>query len=876
VDGRRLALVVATSDYQDTELRRLRAPAQDAAELVEVLGAETIGGFTVTSVLDGTERDVRIAVESFLTGCGPDDFALVYMSCHGLLDARGQLWFAASDTLKNLLGSTAVGASWLRERLENCRATRQLVLLDCCFSGAYANRKGAAEVGVETLHGGRGSVVLTASRATEYSYEGEPVDGGALAGSVFTTALVHGLRTGEADLDNDGVITTDEAYEYVYDYLRALGANQTPTHNAVGGVGRIQLARSPAGVRPVVVPAQSTIRAVAEAAEIMAVVPAPVASGFVSAPVDGPAAELATLRAIRRVLDDPAALETVLRERPVADVVKVIAAVRASGLADRAADVLRVVATVRPIGEIVELVEATRGGPHPADADVLLATIGTTRRPTDVVRLCADPGRADGDVDTVLGWAARTRPISEIRPLARMLTERREQRVLHEFGKVRSGTEVAGLLTGASKAAVSAVLDGVRRRAAAEIGVVVKALRVAGDDVAADRVLGWVDGLRVGEIVELVDGLRAADAGDDADTVLQWAGWRLRPPLVAALVAALDTAGHAESVGAVVRAAESRPLDDIDEMLRAAVSTHADHSGPILDLAARRSPDELATLLKRLEPTGSTGHVEARTANELVARVAQPNEVEPLLGVMRAAGSQPVVALLATTMASAPVDTVSRFVRGLVEAGHTDAAAGMIRESADRPWDEVANLVASLAKDASSGLVDVLVTTVAGFPHDKLPAVLTGFYRVHAAAAAERFIDVVPAVRWHPIAHVDGQTPAFASRMQELGSQAAAAWQSRRRKAVARRTGAVAAIVAVIVATLFLVAALTRKSAATGFDGGGWADWAVVALGSVLLLWASFAVSVLLTERTTERTIDHITAATTVGAAVAGLVLIWY
>ena len=361
----------------------------------------------------------------------------------------------------------------------------------------------------------------------------------------------------------------------------------------------------------------------------MAVVPAPVASGSVSAPVDGPAAELATLRAIRRVLDDPAALETVLRERPVADVIQVIAAVRATGLGDRAADVLRVAATVRPVGEIVALVEAARGGPHPADADVLLAAVGTTRQITDVVRVCADPAQPDGDVDTVLGWAARTRPISEVRPLARMLTEGREQRVLHEFGKVRSGTEVAGLLTGASRAAVSAVLDGVRRRPAAEIGVVVKALRVAGDDVAADRVLGWVDGLRVGEIVELVDGLRAADAGDDADTVLQWAGWRLRPPLVSALVAALAAAGHTESLGAVVRSAESRPLDDIYEMLRAAVSTHAEHAGPVLELAARRSTDELATLLKRLEPAGSRDFVGARTqaANALVAAVTQPNEI---------------------------------------------------------------------------------------------------------------------------------------------------------------------------------------------------------------------------------------------------------
>ena len=873
--------MIATSGYEDTALRRLRAPAQDAAELVEVLGAEAIGGFTVTAVLDGTKRDVEIALETFLTACRPDDFALVYLSCHGLLDARGHLWFAARDTFKNLLGSTAVEALWLQKRLENCRATRQIVLLDCCFSGAYVKGgKGAADVGVETLHGGgRGHVVLTASRATEYSYEGEPVDGGALAGSVFTTALVHGLRTGEADLDNDGVITTDEAYDYVNGYLRAVGANQTPTHTVVGGVGKIQLARSPVGVRPVVVPAQSTVRVFAEAAEIMAVAPAPVAaSGQAPPPVDGPAAEVATLRAIRRVLDDPAALETVLRERPVADVVKVIAAVRASGLTDRAADVLRVAATVRPVDEIVALVEAARGGPHPADADVLLAAIGTTRQLTDVVRLCADPAQPDGDVDTVLGWAARTRPVNEVRPLARLLPAERGQHVLYEFGKVRSGTEVAELFTGASKAAVSAVLDGVRRRPTAEVAFVVKALRVAGDDATADRVLGWVDGLRVGEIVELVDGLRAAGAGDDADTVLQWAGWRLRPPLVAALIAALDAAGHTESVGAVLRSAESRPLDDVYEMLRAAVSSHADHSGPVLELAARRSPDELATLLKRLEPTGSPGHVEARTrtATALVAKVAQPHEIERLLALMRAAGSPPVVALLATTVASAPVDTVSRFVRGLVEAGHTDAAAGMIRESADRPWDEVANLVAALAKDASSGLVDVLVKAVAGFPHDKLPAVLAGLYRVHAAAAAERFIDVVPAVRWHPVAPVAGQTPAFAIRMQELGSQAAAAWQSRRRKAVARRTAAAAAIAGLVVVTLFLIASLTRRFGATGSEGGDWAAWAVTTLVAALMLWATAAVAVLLNEHTTERVIGHITAATTVVAAVAGLVLVWF
>ncbi|GIF51892.1 hypothetical protein Afe04nite_64310 [Asanoa ferruginea] len=871
--------MVATSDYQDTELRRLRAPAQDAAELVEVLGDATIGGFTVTPVLDGTKRDVEIALETFLTACRPDDFALVYLSCHGLLDARGQLWFAAGDTFKNLLGATAVEAQWLQKRLENCRATRQIVLLDCCFSGAYVKGgKGAADVGVETLHGGgRGHVVLTASRATEYSYEGEPVDGGALAGSVFTTALVHGLRTGEADLDNDGVITTDEAYDYVNGYLRAVGANQTPTHTVVGGVGRIQLARSPVGVRPVVVPAQSTVQVVAEAAEIMAVAPAPVAASGPAPviPVDGPAGELATLRAIRRVLDDPAALETVLRERPVADVVKVIAAVRATGLAGRAADVLRVAAAVRPVDDIGALVGATRGGSHPADADVLLAAIGTSRQLTDVVRLCSDPERLDVGADIVLGLAARTRPVTEVRPLARLLPLERGQYVLHEFGKVRSGAEIAELFAGASSAAVLSVLDGVRRRPAAEFGVVVKALRDAGDDVTADRVLGWVDALPVGEIVELVDGLRAAGAGDDADTVLQWAGWRLRPPLVAALIAALHAAGHTESVGAVVRAAESRPLDDLYEMLRAAVSTHADHSGPVLELAARRSPDELATLLKRLEPTGSRGFVEARTrtANALVATVAQPNEIERLLALMQAAGSAPVVARLATTVAAAPVETVNRFVRGLVDAGHTDAATGMIREAADRPWGEIANLVAALATDPPEALVEVLVTATARFPQDKLSAVLAGLYRVNAMTIVDHFLHAVPVVRWHQVAPVAGQTPGYAIRMHELRNRAAAAWRSGRRKAFLRWVAVGTGIVALAAATLFLAASVTRVFGDTRFGAGDWAAWGITTLIAGLFIWGIVAIIVNVTEGSDGEVIGVVTVWVTLAAAVAGVVL---
>jgi len=253
--GSRLALVVATSTYTDPGLRRLRAPARDATELAQVLADPAIGGFTVTTVIDQGAQQIRLAIEDILDGRGTGDLLLVYLSCHGLLDARRRLFFAATDTRKDRLGSTGVESAWVLDQLEHCRARSQVLILDSCFSGAFAyGAKGEADVGLRDrfLGQGRGRVVLTASTATEYSFEGDPTDAASPAGSVFTAALVQGLRTGAADTDHDGHVSVDDAYAYVFDQVQAIGASQTPQRWLYGAEGRIVLARSPAG--PAIVP----------------------------------------------------------------------------------------------------------------------------------------------------------------------------------------------------------------------------------------------------------------------------------------------------------------------------------------------------------------------------------------------------------------------------------------------------------------------------------------------------------------------------------------------------------------------------------------------------------------------------------------------
>jgi heme/copper-type cytochrome/quinol oxidase subunit 4 len=879
VDGRRLALVVATSDYQDPELRRLRSPAQDAAELVEVLGKAEIGGFEVTPVLDGTERDARIALESFLTGCRPDDLAVVYLSCHGLLDARGQLWFAASDTIKKLVGGTGIGSGWLRERLENCRATRQVVLLDCCFSGAYLKRgKGPAEVDVQTLHGGgRGHVVLTASRATEYSYEGEPVDGTAQAGSVFTTALVHGLRTGAADLDNDGLVTTDEAYDYVNQYLRTLGANQTPTHNVVGGEGRILLARSPAGIRPTI-PAQSTVQVVAEAAEIMAVAPAVAAARPVAPPVDGPAAELATLRVISRVLDDPDALAKVIRERSVDDLVKVMAALRASGFGDRAPEVLGVAATVRSVEEVVEVAEKIRLGAHKADAELLLAAVGS-RDVADVVRLCADPAQRDSNVRHVLRWAARIRTVTEVREIAPSLPEKRAVRFLGEYGKARSGADIAQLLVDAPEATIAAVLDGVATRPQQEIAVVVKALRRACEDATADRVLGWVEQMEASDIAALVDGLRTADAGEDAETVLRWAGWRLAPAMVVALVEALSKARDTTSVSVVVKAAESRPGEEVDEMVLAALDAEFFYVRPVLEIATRRSRDEIAKLVESLEPKSPyylRAEPEQRAADRFAATLTGACEVEDRIELAKLLESDAAVDRLAVAAAHDPVDLVAQFFHGLCRIGRERSAGRLISAIATRPPDEVGDLVETIASRAGSGEIAVLIPALAGFPQDRLNSVLSGLDRA-APYVVDRFIMAVRPIKWYGIEPPgEEDMGADALRLNYLRRRGEVAHKRQRRNVAAIRGFGSSATVVFGALVLVFFASITRVFADTSFDFGDWVAWVGLTLLAAVVLLVALLILYLFMGENGGETWSRMVGVVTVVAAVLGLALPWF
>jgi hypothetical protein len=256
--GSREALIIATGTHEDQSLRRLRAPAQDAAELARVLADPAIGDFHVKQVIDQPAHVVRRAMERFFANRSLDDLLLVHLSCHGVKDDDGRLHFAATDTEKDWLASSAVPATFLDDLMKRCRARSIVLLLDCCYSGAFLpGSKGDEGVHLKEEFAGRGRAVLTASNAIEYAWEGDELSGKGQS-SLFTAAIVEGLETGEADRDRDGAISIGDLHTHISERVAAAKRGQTPLMWALEIERNLYIARNPhpPAVEPVTLPSE--------------------------------------------------------------------------------------------------------------------------------------------------------------------------------------------------------------------------------------------------------------------------------------------------------------------------------------------------------------------------------------------------------------------------------------------------------------------------------------------------------------------------------------------------------------------------------------------------------------------------------------------
>lgn len=226
----KIALLIGISEYEPG-LNSLPAALNDVRAMQQILESPDLGKFDEVKALTNLGNQViQYEIETVFSGRSKDDLILFFFSGHGIKDENGRLHFAARNTRKNskneLIRSTAVPANFVHDVMNGSRAKRQVIILDCCFSGAFDPvliPRDDSSVNLQEQLGAEGRVVLTSSSSTQYSFEQQ---GSNL--SIYTRYLVEGIETGAGDQNNDGYISILELHDYASSKVRETAPSMTP------------------------------------------------------------------------------------------------------------------------------------------------------------------------------------------------------------------------------------------------------------------------------------------------------------------------------------------------------------------------------------------------------------------------------------------------------------------------------------------------------------------------------------------------------------------------------------------------------------------------------------------------------------------------
>jgi len=198
-----------------------------------------------------------------------NDQVFVFVSGHGLLDDKLDFYYASHNMDFNDAAKNGIAYDLLESLLDSIPARKKLLLIDACHSGETdkddleikdeteiaLNDGSKAIISVSGKKGGNtkisknnqktglqnsfelmqelftdlsrssGTVVLSAAAGEGYALESAEWNNGA-----FTFSLLNGLKSAEADLDKNGVITISELKEYVLQKVYTItNGKQKPT-----------------------------------------------------------------------------------------------------------------------------------------------------------------------------------------------------------------------------------------------------------------------------------------------------------------------------------------------------------------------------------------------------------------------------------------------------------------------------------------------------------------------------------------------------------------------------------------------------------------------------------------------------------------------
>lgn len=219
------AVIVGVSTYNHMPV--LRYPDDDAYHFYAFLKSPEGGALPDEQLHilineDATKQNIKQTMETVFARAGREDLVLLYFSGHGLKGAFLPIDF---DGVDNKLYHDEINYI-----IGQSRAKFKLCIADACHSGSLMAMRDGREPSIlnkyyeslATAHSG--TALIMSSKSDETSLESSGLRQG-----VFSHFLIRGLK-GEADTNNNGIVTVQELFDYVHINVRAYtGGMQTPT-----------------------------------------------------------------------------------------------------------------------------------------------------------------------------------------------------------------------------------------------------------------------------------------------------------------------------------------------------------------------------------------------------------------------------------------------------------------------------------------------------------------------------------------------------------------------------------------------------------------------------------------------------------------------
>jgi len=218
------AVVVGVSSY--THMPSLRYTDDDAYRMFAFLKSPEGGALSDDQIQilideDATRENIMASMHDVFSKAGPSDLVMLYFSGHGL---KGSFLPIDFDGFNNKVLHEEINAIF-----EQSQARFKLCIADACHSGSlFAMKSGTVQNTLMKYYKALaqsqpGTALIMSSKSDETSLESNGLRQG-----VFSHFFLRGLK-GEADTDQNSVITVQELYDYVFVNVRSYtGMRQSP------------------------------------------------------------------------------------------------------------------------------------------------------------------------------------------------------------------------------------------------------------------------------------------------------------------------------------------------------------------------------------------------------------------------------------------------------------------------------------------------------------------------------------------------------------------------------------------------------------------------------------------------------------------------